>query len=305
MNQEDSTAPGKTPDQIRLSSEEVDRLFRTGEDYRVLAEKPGGEGLFQEAIEHYRKAILIGGEGNRAVAQALSQCAYCLQETGQIHEALKCYEKLVVLCPADQEAWYSRGFVEDEIGSSELENSGSDQLSFTAVKYFNSAVHSFAEALNLKPEDKKCLVMLGNVHMSLRNFENSIHYYHKALEVEPECTMTHYNIAHVHHSMACDHETTDPDFVLPNMEKARNYFKEAIRLNPDYVDAYFNIGICYQDMALEYATQQNRTKRSECLRCALNAYNTVISQGDGDTRDDALDAVKQIELDLGVPSPHS
>jgi tetratricopeptide (TPR) repeat protein len=298
MNKEDSVAPERTLAQARLNAEEVSRLFRTAEDYRVLAEKPGGDGLFQDAIEHYRKAIVLGGEDNRAVAQALSQCAYCLQETGQVHEALKYYEKLVVLCPADQEAWYSKGFVEDEIGSSELENLGSEQLSLAAVKSFNNAVHSFETALTLKPDDKECLVMLGNVHMSLRNFEHSIHYYHRALEVEPECTMTHYNIAHVHHSMARDHESTDPDFVLPNMEKARNYFKEAIRLNPGYVDAYFNIGICYQDMALEYATQQNSTKHNACLHSALDAYRTVITQGAGDTKEDAMDAIKQIELDL-------
>ena len=311
MNRQDSMPPPPswqippTPAQERLNSEEVDRFFRKGEDCKVLAGKPGGdEGLYQEAIVHYRKAIMIGGEGNRAVAPALSQCAHCLQEIGQRLEALDCYEKLVVLCPADQDAWYSKGFVEDEIGASKLEKSGSDQLlNSRAAKYFNSAVRSFGKALAIHPGDKECLVMLGNVHMQLNNFEQSLEYYHQSLVIEPECTMTYYNIAHVHHSMALDHETTEPKF-LSNLEKSQENFKEAIRLNPDYVDAYFNIGICYQDMAKTYTTQQNRTKRSECLRLALTAYSTVVAKDDEDdyTKEETMKAMKEIKLDLGIDS---
>ena len=80
--------------------EEIDPLvnhhFRAGEDFRILAEEPGGEGLFHDAIEQYRKSIDLMPTG-----RALSQLAYCLQETGQIHEALECYEKLVVICPEE------------------------------------------------------------------------------------------------------------------------------------------------------------------------------------------------------------
>ena len=197
-----------------------------------------------------------------------------------------------------QEAWYSKGFVEDEIGSLQLGDT--DRPSPVSLRYFNCAVRSFEAALNLKRDDKECLVMLGNVHMSLRNFKHSIFYYHRALEIENSCQMTLYNIAHVHHSMARDHEITDPKYVLPNMLKAELYFKEAIRLNHHYFDAHFNLGICYQDMALEYFTQQNVMKHDECLRNALESYKTVVIYGDGETKQDAIEAIQQIEKELGL-----
>ena len=226
-------------------------LFKDYPDEPILLNISGachaGLGQLENAVKNYEKAILIKPD----YAKAHFNLAGTLQELGQLDASVISYEKTLEIEPNFAEAHNNLGNV------------------FKELQQDDAAVQSYKKALVINPEYVESQYSLGNIFQELGQFELAIKCYEKVLVIKPNFAEMQNNLGVVFQkagklSAALERFqqalVIKPDFAeahnnlgnvfkeLNQLDDALESYKRAIVVNPEYVESHYSLGIIFQEL---------------------------------------------------------
>ena len=174
--------------------------------------------LYDDAIEHYQKAISINpdAEWTSIVCQALG--SIYAEHKGNVEAAVSTYQAGIILDPKNYDLYIALGDIH------------------MADYDLDKAIRSYCDAITLNPEDFRAYSKVGIALWEKDYLEEALVAYHKAVEINPENEFAQNNLGILYLDGLLD------------AEEALEYFEEAISLNPNYTLAYFNAGRASQEM---------------------------------------------------------
>lgn len=174
--------------------------------------------LYDDAIEHYKKAISLNPdkEWTSLVCQALG--SIYAEINGNIDAAISTYQAGIILDPCNYELQLSLGDV--YMASYDLDN----------------AIRTYCDAILLQPEDYRGYSKAGIALWEKDYLEEALVSFHKSIDLNPQNEYAHNNLGILYLDG------------LGDAEEALEYFESAIELNPNYTLAYFNAGRASQAM---------------------------------------------------------
>ena len=174
--------------------------------------------LYDDAIEHYQKAISINpdAEWTSIVCQALG--SIYAENKGNIDAAVSTYQAGIILDPRYYNLYIALGDI------------------YMADYDIDKAIRSYCDAITLNPEDFRAYSKAGIALWEKDYLEEALVAYHKAVELKPDNEFARNNLGILYLDGLAD------------AQKALEYFEEAIALNPNYTLAYFNAGRASQEM---------------------------------------------------------
>ena len=174
--------------------------------------------LFDDAIEHYKKAIAINpdAEWTSIVCHALG--SLYAEVKGNIEAAVSTYQAGIILDPNNYDLHIALGDV--HMAEYDLDN----------------AIRAYCDAITLNPDNYRGYSKAGIALWEKDYVEEALVSYHKAIELNPSNEFAHNNLGIIYLDG------------LGDAEEALEYFEEAIELNPSYTLAYFNAGRASQAM---------------------------------------------------------
>jgi len=200
------------------------------------------EGRFDEAIEHYRRAVMLRSD----YAPAYNNMGAALRAKGQVPEAVATYERALALRPDYSEAHYNlanafldqgrpdeaidhfRRALQSTPGSADVHNNLGIALAATGQS--NEAIAEFREALRLEPDSSKAHRNLGDALASQGMHEEAIVHLRRAVQLDPGDGSAHYDLGSILLERGVFTQATDQ-------------FRLALQLMPDSAEAYNNLGI--------------------------------------------------------------
>ena len=174
--------------------------------------------LYDDAIEHYQKAISINpdAEWTSIVCQALG--SIYAENKGNIEAAVSTYQAGIILDPKNYDLYIALGDI------------------YMADYDLDKAIRAYCDAITLDPEDFRAYSKVGIALWEKDYLEEALVAYHKAVELKPDNEYAQNNLGILYLDGLMD------------AEEALEYFEEAIALNPNYTLAYFNAGRASQEM---------------------------------------------------------
>lgn len=166
--------------------------------------------LYEDAIEHYQKAIDLNPdkEWTSIVCQALG--ALYAEVKGNVDAAVATYQAGLILDPNNYDLYLALGDI------------------YMADYDLDKAIKSYCDAITLNPTDYRGYSKAGIALWEKDYLEEALVAYHKAVELNPENEYVHNNLGILYLDG------------LMNAEEALEYFEQAIELNSSYTLAYFN-----------------------------------------------------------------
>jgi tetratricopeptide (TPR) repeat protein len=216
------------------------------EVYNMLGNALDGQGLREEAIEAYDKALELDPNN----PGALSRRGIYRLGRGQVERALADCRRAVELEP-------ERGWAHVNLGLC-LERQGK----------MDEAMEAFRRAAQLDPTSYVGHHSLGMRLQNKGQFDEAIAAYRRAIERYPKWAPTHFNlgmclqnkgrldeaIAAYRRATELDPRDADPHFNLGlclqnkgRLDEAIVEYRRTIELDPKGVTAYFNLGVCLQN----------------------------------------------------------
>jgi len=171
----------------------------------------GQKDRYQEAIEEYKKAILM--DPNHSSARFNLGLAY--YKIGKYKKAIPEYEKLIEHEPLNSDAYFNLALV------------------YYTMNRYDEAIRKYKKSIECNPNKADAYYNLGLAYFKNKQLKEAIIEYKKAIEIEPENEKTHYNLGIVYYD-------------LGEFKKAVISYKEAIRIKPGYKSALYNLGLVYQ-----------------------------------------------------------
>lgn len=174
--------------------------------------------LYDDAIEHYQKAISINPdkEWTSIVCQALG--SIYAEVKGNIEAGISTYQAGIILDPNNYELYLSLGDT------------------YMATYDLDSAIRTYCDAIMLNPEDYRGYSKAGIALWEKDYLEEALVSFHKSIDLNPENEYAHNNLGILYLDG------------LGDAEEALEYFEAAVELNPSYTLAYFNAGRASQAM---------------------------------------------------------
>ncbi len=174
--------------------------------------------LYDDAIEHYQKAISINPdpEWTSIVCQALG--AIYAGNKGNVEAAVSTYQAGLILDPKNYDLYIALGDI------------------YMADYDLDNAIRSYCDAVTLNPDEERAYSKVGVALWEKDYLEEALVAYHKAVEINPANPFSQNNLGILYLDGLAD------------AEEALEYFEEAIALNPNYTLAYFNAGRASQQM---------------------------------------------------------
>jgi protein O-GlcNAc transferase len=189
----------------------------------------------------------------------------CFAGLGQPDEAVKSYEKAIILKPDYAKAYYNLGGILHEIGN------------------LDESVNSFNKALNIEPNHAEAHNNLGNVLRDLGEFDEAVNSFENAINIKPDYIEAQYSLALIFHQTGNIDSIKHLEKVItlkPNFAEAYNIlgvelkavgqlneavksYKKAIEINQNYAEAYNNLGNVLMDLDL--------------LNDAVQAYKSALA----------------------------
>ncbi len=166
--------------------------------------------LYDDAIEHYQKAIALNPdtEWTSIVCQALG--SVYAEVKGNIDAAVSTYQAGLILDPNNYDLYLSLGDV------------------YMAAYDLDSAVRTYCDAITLNPEDYRGYSKAGIALWEKDYLEEALVSFHKSVDLNPTNAYAQNNLGILYLDG------------LNDAEEALEYFEEAVELNPNYTLAYFN-----------------------------------------------------------------
>lgn len=174
--------------------------------------------LYDDAIEHYQKAIAINpdAEWTSIVCQALG--SIYAEQKGNVEAAVSTYQAGIILDPNNYDLYIALGDI------------------YMADYDIDRAIRAYCDAITLNPNEYKGYTKAGIALWEKDYLEEALVAYHKAVELKPDNEYAQNNLGILYLDGLAD------------AEEALEYFEEAIALNPNYTLAYFNAGRASQQM---------------------------------------------------------
>ncbi len=174
--------------------------------------------LYDDAIEHYQKAISINPdkEWTSIVCQALG--SIYAEIKGNIEAGISTYQAGIILDPNNYELYLSLGDT------------------YMAAYDLDNAIRTYCDAIMLNPEDYRGYSKAGIALWEKDYLEEALVSFHKSIDLNPENEYAHNNLGILYLDG------------LGDAEEALEYFETAVELNPSYTLAYFNAGRASQAM---------------------------------------------------------
>ncbi len=174
--------------------------------------------LYDDAIEHYQKAISINPdkEWTSIVCQALG--SIYAEVKGNIEAGISTYQAGIILDPNNYELYLSLGDT------------------YMATYDLDSAIRTYCDAIMLNPDDYRGYSKAGIALWEKDYLEEALVSFHKSIDLNPENEYAHNNLGILYLDG------------LGDAEEALEYFEAAAELNPSYTLAYFNAGRASQAM---------------------------------------------------------
>ncbi len=174
--------------------------------------------LYDDAIEHYQKAIALNPdkEWTSIVCQALG--SIYAEIKGNIEAAVSTYQAGIILDPNNYDLYLSLGDV--HMAAYDLDN----------------AIRAYCDAITLNPEDYRAYSKAGIALWEKDFLEEALVSFHKAIDLNPDNEFARNNLGILYLDG------------LGDAEEALEYFETAVELNPSYTLAYFNAGRASQAM---------------------------------------------------------
>lgn len=174
--------------------------------------------LYDDAIEHYQKAISINpdNEWTSIICQALG--AVYAEVKGNIEAAVATFQAGIILDPNNYDLVIALGDVH------------------MAEYDLDRAIRAYCDAITLNPNEYKGYAKAGIALWEKDYLEEALVSFHKAVDLNPENEFALNNLGIIYLDGIGDAET------------ALEYFEEAVAVNPSYTLAYFNAGRASQAM---------------------------------------------------------
>ena len=174
--------------------------------------------LYDDAIEHYQKAISINPdkEWTSIVCQALG--SLYTEIKGNIEAGISTYQAGIILDPNNYDLYLSLGDT------------------YMATYDLDNAIRTYCDAIMLNPEDYRGYSKAGIALWEKDYLEEALVSFHKSIDLNPDNEYAQNNLGILYLDG------------LGDAEEALKYFETAIELNPAYTLAYFNAARASQTM---------------------------------------------------------
>jgi superkiller protein 3 len=174
--------------------------------------------LYDDAIEHYQKAIALNPdtEWTSIVCQALG--TIYAEVKGNIEAAVSTYQAGIILDANNYDLILALGDV--YMASYDLDN----------------AIRTYCDAITLNPDDYRGYSKAGIALWEKDYLEEALVSLHKSVDLNPENAYAQNNLGIIYLDG------------LSDAEEALEYFEAAVELNPNYTLAYFNAGRASQEI---------------------------------------------------------
>jgi len=207
-----------------------------------LAAALQGDGRYDEAIAHYRRAIAFRSD----YAPAYNNLASSLRSKGELGEAIATYEQALRLQPEYPEAHYNLanalladGRREDAVahfqralesmpGSADVHNNLG--IALMEKGQAADAVSEFRQAIAIEPASAKAHRNLGDALTTMGRRAEGLDHLRRAAELEPDEASHHYDLG-------------SALLEAGKLDEAIAEFRTTLRLDPRSVDAHNNLGI--------------------------------------------------------------
>jgi tetratricopeptide (TPR) repeat protein len=226
--------PGNALDAIQKSlaidDKYADGYLKLAKLYLVMKD-------YEKTGQNINKVLNL--DPNNAKAYFLK--GFALEENGDTIKAVESYQKSVALDPQYFDAYI-------QLGSLYVM-----KKSPLAAGYFNSA-------LNIKPNSKETLYMLGMFYQENEQPEKALDTYKRMIILDSTNKLPYYNSGYVNL------------VYLKKFKQGLEFFTKAIKLDPKYIEAYFNRGYCYE-LAGDFA--KARIDYEKALKITPNYPNAI------------------------------
>ena len=174
--------------------------------------------LYEDAIEHYQKAIELNpdNEWTSIICHALG--SIYAENLDNMEAAVATFHAGIILDPKNYDLYIALG----DLHMAEYD--------------LDKAIKAYCDAITINPDDYRGYSKCGIALWEKDFLEEALVSYHKAIELNPENEFAHNNLGILYLDGLMD------------AEEALEYFETAIELNPNYTLAYFNAGRASQAM---------------------------------------------------------
>jgi len=186
---------------MKLAAATLDRLQKTNPNsYLVevlLGKSAEAKQAFEEAAEHYRKAIAAAPN-----AQGLHYLlGHCLWRDGKFSDALREFQRELQVDPYNyQAAWHAA------LVLLEQDPRQADRLA--------------TRALELKPDLPAALMVRGRALLALNKPEEAVQDFRKVVALDPEEDTAHFQLARAYRQLGLTQQAASEDAIFARMESA-------------------------------------------------------------------------------------
>jgi len=190
---------------------------------------------------------LYGGRMVKSFTTDYTNLGMVYMEKGEIHKALRAFEKAVSINPSYAEAYYSRGLAYDNMDMHEealfdyrkAERLGliSDELHYNiGLLYFKlgktkEALREYGKAIGINPRNKKAYNNIGTIYYQSGLLEEAVDSFKRAIDADPRFVDALYNLGNTY-------------FRMERYSEATELYKRTIEVK-DFADARYNLGVSY------------------------------------------------------------
>ena len=209
----------------------------------------------------------------------------CYKALGQLQDAIKNFEKAIIIKPNFTDAYYNLGLTFQDLNMPEAAIKSYKKAIEIQPKYaivhnnlgvvfrelgqIEDSINSYKKAIAAQPDFIEALNNLGNVLKENGRLNDAVKFYEKAIVIEPNFADAYNNIGIVlfetgqfddaikfyHKALEVEPSYAEAHNNLGNTLKEIGLFDEAVmsyqaalKFEPDFVDAFNNLGIVFNDL---------------------------------------------------------
>jgi tetratricopeptide (TPR) repeat protein len=174
----------------------------------ILGSLLAQEGRFDEAIQHFRRALRY----NSGYAEAHFFLGYTLDKQGRLEDAVEEYRKALRFKPMQEQTHIFLA------------------ISLAKQKKLEEAAFHYRQSIKINPDSAVAQNNLARVLHSLGDFKLAVEHYENALRIDPKLAIAHNNFGILLIQRG-------------ELVKGEKHLREALRLKPENIETEFNLAL--------------------------------------------------------------